>query len=226
MQIESVLKTGCSISLFILLAGCQPASEKSSGCNISTKVCSSSSPLKPSPGDDEVPEFGVPANAMTFETNLVLENFDADQEHKVLKAADYIREVVASEKFKDAILNHTYKGVKTFVDAQGLSNAQIYNKFLQGAEMLLPSKNNAMDVELELYFENTTTIGYTYPDTERIWMNTKFFNSYTPAQVAGNLTHEWMHKLGFTHSMNPNSARPYSVPYAVGHLMAKLISEL
>lgn len=220
------MKSSFILALLLLLTACQPAADEGSKCDSTTRVCSSNSQLMPEEGDDEVPEHGVPTNATTFDTNLSLRKFSADQEDKVLEAAELIRQVVASEEFKDAVLNHTYNGQKTFVDSQGLTNAQIYNKFLQGAEKLTPAKNNAMDVELELYYENTTTIGYTYPNTRRIWMNTKYFDRYTAAQVAGNLTHEWLHKLGFGHASSSTASRPYSVPYAIGYIMVRLINEL
>ncbi len=82
-----------------------------------------------------------------------------------------------------------------------------------------------MDVEVELYTEDVATVGYTNPKTRRIWMNTKYFRSYTSAQVAGNLTHEWLHKLGFGHALSNTKTRPYSVPYAIGYIIARLAAE-
>jgi hypothetical protein len=79
-----------------------------------------------------------------------------------------------------------------------------------------------MDVELELYQNTSNTIGYTYPHTSRIWMNSKYFNKYTPVQVADNLFHEWLHKLGFDHAIKYTLRRNYSVPYAIGYLMEEL----
>lgn len=214
-----------SLSLILILgAGCNESDGKKK-CDQSVQVCTSST-LIPQEGDDYVPEFGVPDEALTFATNLSLVDFNPEQEDKILEASELIKRVVASEEFKEAVINHTYDGVKTFVDNQGLTNTQIYNKFLQGAEKLTPSRNNAMDVEVELYYENTSTIGYTYPNTRRIWMNTKYFNNYTPTQVAGNLTHEWMHKLGFTHASSYSTSRNYSVPYAVGYIILKLIPQV
>lgn len=210
--------------ILVLVSGCNQDSDDKK-CNQSVQVCTSST-LIPQEGDDYVPETGVPDEALTFDTNLTLVDFNFEQEDKILEASELIKKVVASEQFKDAVINHTYNGVKTFVDNQGLNNTQIYNKFLQGAEKLTPARNNAMDVEVELYYENTNTIGYTYPNTKRIWMNTKYFNSYTSTQVASNLTHEWLHKLGFTHANTYSSSRSYSVPYAVGYIILKLIPQV
>ena len=53
-------------------------------------------------------------------------------------------------------------------------------------------------------------------------MNTKFFNPYTPAEVAGNIFHEWTHKLGFDHDVIYTSERNATVPYALGFLIREL----
>ena len=170
-------------------------------------------------------EGALPPEAATFDTNLMLVNFSANDQDKITQAAELIKKVVASEEFREGILQHTYNGQKTFVDNGGLTNSQIYHRFLAGAEKLTPTANNAIDAEFELYYEASTVVGYTNPTTKRIWMNTKYFNNYSTAQVAGNLTHEWMHKLGFGHSSSSTPSRPYSVPYAVGYLVNKLAKQ-
>jgi hypothetical protein len=149
-------------------------------------------------------------------------NFPQEHEAKVYQAIDLIKKVVSSNEFRERILSHTYEGKKIFVDNKGLSNEQIYQLILEGSETLIPEKNGRMDVELELYQNTSNTIGYTYPHTSRIWMNSKYFNKYTPVQVADNLFHEWLHKLGFDHAIKYTQRRNYSVPYAIGYLMEEL----
>lgn len=169
----------------------------------------------------------VPTEAFQFETNLSLVNFDSAQSDKVYKAAELIKKVIATQEFKDEVINYTYNGKKQFADNNGLTNLQIYNRILIAAERLNPVKNFMLDVELELYYDgNSSTIGYTYPETTRIWMNTKYFNSYLPYQVSSNLMHEWLHKLGFGHDAAATAARPNSVPYAVGYIVRRLAANL
>lgn len=164
----------------------------------------------------------IPNEASTFETNVDLVNFESSRREKMEEAIEIIKLVIATEEFKNRILNHTYNGARTFVDNRGYTNAQIYKIMLDGAEKLQPTKNNAMDVEVELYTASTNVVGYTYPSSRRIWVNTKYFDQYTPAGVAHNLMHEWMHKLGFDHSSSWNTARDYSVPYAIGDIMGEV----
>jgi len=162
----------------------------------------------------------IPVEAVTWDADLYLVNFTPPQEEKVRKAVTIIKKVIASKEFREKVLNYSYKGVTGFVDNGGLSNEEIYKKILEGAEQMgNRNKNNTMDVELELYHQTTKTIGYTYPNTVRIWMNKKYFNRYTPIKVADNLMHEWMHKLGFTHATTWSTDRDHTVPYAIGYLI-------
>ena len=164
----------------------------------------------------------VPKAALTFSTNVDLINTTALQEDKLNKAIEIVKLVVATEEFRTQILNHVYKGVKTFADNRGMSNEEIYQSILDAAETLRPSKNNIMDLGVELYYAATTVVGYTYPTVTQIWVNTKFFDTYTPAGVAHNLMHEWLHKLGYDHDSASTPARPYSVPYAIGYIVAEI----
>lgn len=49
----------------------------------------------------------------------------------------------------------------------------------------------------------------------------KYFHTYTPAGVAHNLFHVWMHKFGFTQAWA--LSRDYSVPYAFGNSMGEIV---
>lgn len=162
------------------------------------------------------------SEALSFEANVAFVNFTSDQQDKMNKAIEIIKLVVATEEFRNRILNYTYNDNKTFVDNGGYSNGQIYQIILNAAESLQPAKNNMMDAEVELYYAATNVVGYTYPNSRRIWVNTKYFNSYTPAGVAHNLFHEWLHKLGFKHATNWSSSRDSSVPYAIGYIMGDI----
>jgi hypothetical protein len=160
--------------------------------------------------------------AYSFDTDVSFFNTTVTQEEKFNAALEIIKRVIATEEFKERVLNHSYNGMKTFVDNRGFSNSQIYQKILEGAETLQPTKDNELDMEVELYYAATNTVGYTYPNTKRIWVNLKYFNSYTFAGVAHNLMHEWLHKLGFTHASTWSVSRDFSVPYAIGDIVGEI----
>jgi hypothetical protein len=168
----------------------------------------------------------VPSAALNFDVNLKLNGFEPTHEDKVLEAADLIRKVVATEEFKNAILNHKYKGKKTFVDNGGLSNAEIYKKIIEGSEKLNPGEDNTMNLTLVSYFESANTVGYTYPSVMKVWMNRKYLKQYAPAKITTNMMHEWLHKVGFKHDEKKTPNRKYSVPYAVGYLVAKIAARV
>lgn len=169
--------------------------------------------------------LSVQSFAAVFDAQINMVNFPQEQEAKVYKAIDLIKKVVSSSEFKERVLSHTYNGKKSYVDNKGLTNEQIYQLILDGSETLTPGKNSRMDIELVLYQNSSNTIGYTYPNTTRIWINTKYFNKYNPVQVADNLFHEWLHKLGFDHALKYSRHRNYSVPYAIGYLVEELAAK-
>jgi hypothetical protein len=171
-------------------------------------------------------EGNIPPEALLFTTLVKGVNFDSLERVKVEKAAELVKRIIMSQEFKDEVVNHIYDGQKAFVDNSGLTNLQIYDRIIIAAERLSPEKNFRLDVEIELYYEESSTIGYTYPSTPRIWMNRKFFTRYSPSQIAGNLTHEWLHKLGFVHAVSDTDSRAFSVPYAVGYIVRRLTAEL
>ena len=178
------------------------------------------------PPDDSVGP-NVPAKAALFNASVSFTNFQSADIDKVQQALSFIQKIVRTTEFRDRVLNHTYQGVKQFVDSNGLTNEQIYEKFLDGKETLLPVIDNQMDLQLELYANySTSTVGYTYANTTKIWMNRKYFDAYDPEEVARNVFHEWTHKLGFGHDSSSTSRRPYSVPYAVGNIIQDLAYKL
>lgn len=167
-------------------------------------------------------EGSLPNEAYTFDTNILFLNANSQQQDKFEKAIELIKQVVATEEFRNAVINHTYNGLRTYVDNGGYTNSQIYQKILDAAETLQPAKNNIMDMEVKLYYADTSTVGYTYSNTTQIWVNTKFFNTYSATSVASNLMHEWLHKLGFKHASIYSTSRDYSVPYAIGRMIGRI----
>lgn len=222
-----MFKTFAQLFLFLALLSChkdeaQPVSELTDNSSFGV-AASETQPAQLAASTTSQ----VPKEALSWNAEIYYVNFSSKDQAKVEEAVALMKKVIASQEFKDAVINHHYKGEKTYVDNNGLSNEEIYQKILDGAEVIgMTSKNNTLDVELELYQQATTTIGYTYPDTIRIWMNTKYFHKYTAIKVAGNLMHEWMHKLGFGHAMKHSRDRDFSVPYAIGYLMDKLAKNL
>jgi hypothetical protein len=177
---------------------------------------------------DASPSTPAPVLAQTFDVEAKLIGFDRDQENKIAEAIEAIKKVIASDEFKKMVLIKTFNGKRQFNDNNGLTNAQIYKKMLEGAEKLAPGKNNSMDLELKSYFERQNVIGYTMPSIKTIFLNTRYLNQndFSSSDVAMNLTHEWLHKLGFKHAVKRTPTRSHSVPYAIGYIMRSLAKKM
>jgi hypothetical protein len=218
-----------------MLASCDPVPEDCAKSDLQKESDSSEvkvagcSPDQGGGGDDVViippvqgdPVGGdLPSGVNVFSANVSFTNFTAADIDKVEAALIFIQRIVRTQEFRQRVLNHRYDGQVQFSNNNGFTNAQIYQMLVDGAETLKPLIDNKMDLELELYTNNyTSTVGYTYPNTLRIWMNRKFFNRYSAEEVARNVFHEWTHKLGFGHDSKATARRPYSVPYALGSII-------
>lgn len=207
----------------LLSVSCNDSGGSSSDDSSLVTDASPVTPDEDTPSGDPVteapaPDSSLPDLALSWDTNVELYDFTATQEEKYNKAVALVKKVVATEKFRNMILNHTYNGVKQFASTTK-TNAQVYQSVLDAAEKLTPAKNNLMDVGVKLYYENNSVVGWTNGSITYFNVNTKFFNQYDIHQVAGNLFHEWLHKLNYGHDSSATTRRPYSVPYAVGYMI-------
>ncbi len=86
--------------------------------------------------------------------------------------------------------------------------------------------NHVLDFWAATYYTRKGVIGYTNQSTKTVYMNTRFLNmsDYTAGDVAANILHEWMHKLGFDHDFNSTGRRPCSVPYGSGNIVDNITS--
>lgn len=158
---------------------------------------------------------------------MEVKGFDKESLKKLQKAFEVLEKVVNSEEFKNRVVNFkNTKGERKFASNNGLTNEQIYQQFMEGRETLQPNTPDEMNFYLRLYYKRwTRVIGYTTPTTNVINVNWKFFSGFTPADVAGNLAHEWTHKIGFDHtSAAEHDSAPYAIGYIVEEMAAKLIT--
>lgn len=150
-----------------------------------------------------------------------VKGFDAQSNEKLEKAFEVLEKVVNTEEFKNRVLNFVNsKGQNEFASNKGLTNAQIYTQFMEGRETLQQNTPGEMNFYLSLYYKRySKVIGWTNGDINTININWKFFKGFKPSDVAGNLAHEWTHKLGFGHK---SAAEHDSVPYAVGYIAREM----
>lgn len=171
------------------------------------------------PIDDSGSGNDEPSSTDQLDINVKLEGFNETRTIKMNKAIKLLKKVVNGIEFKRRVLEHKYRGETTFVENDNLSNSEIFDKIMKGSEEQLVGENKTIDLIVHLYYSSKNVVGYTYPSKLDIYVNRKYFDPNSLSKVAANLMHEWMHKLGFGHSYYYNSARPYSVPYAIGTMI-------
>jgi hypothetical protein len=155
--------------------------------------------------------------------------FTPAERAKLDQAVVLLGKVLNSAEFKSAVLGHTFAGKQQFASNGGLSNAQVYAAIRAGKENFEAAGDHEVDLNLSVRnfsFWQRNVVGFTSESTPEITMNRNFFDRYSPAEIAGNMAHEWMHKLGFEHDFRATAQRPDSVPYAVGDLVERLAGQL
>ena len=130
------------------------------------------------------------------------------------------RNTIATQKVEETINSQCFEAewVKSYLDlnqTNGMSKAQ-------ALELIRSSKTT---IELEMYRSWKSTVGYTYSNTKRIWMNRKFHDAFSACEKAANIAHEITHKIGFGHDLKATMRRPLSVPYMTGAIMKKCCVE-
>lgn len=153
--------------------------------------------------------------------SMETEGFSGSYLTKLEKAFEVLEKVVNSEEFKNRVVNFVNdNGDRSFASNKGLTNEEIYAHFMEGREDLQQETPGEMNFYLRLYNNVfSRVIGYTNPSINTININKKYFKNFDPNEVAGNLAHEWVHKIGFGHA----SAKEHdSAPYAIGYIVREL----
>lgn len=145
------------------------------------------------------------------------EGFTPAMTEKHITSAKLLEQAVNTRLFRDSVLAFS------FTNTLGLNNGGIYYKIMTGAESLDPEVDYEADIWVYAYYQNNKVIGWTTPNVRETHLNTKFFNEFNYDEVAMNMFHEWLHKIGFDHS----SASDYrSVPYEGGYLIRDIVRRL
>jgi hypothetical protein len=165
------------------------------------------------------------------------------QKSKLERARDLFELAVNSMEFRQAVLSYSYTvssytgrlwwkkwkshKVSGFRECS-LSTEQVYASIMSGGETLSPEKDKEADISVTVAAGSRGVIGWTNPHTPMQWISSWFINDSEvyPTEIAGNLSHEWMHKLGFDHAFNYYNGREDTLPYAVGNIIVKLAEQI
>lgn len=171
-----------------------------------------------------------------FKVSIATEGLSATENAKIKLATIHLSGVLNSDEFKQFVLNYSYKNTYTtgrlwnkkthteivnHFESTHMTNEQVYQTIMNGAESLSPEIDYEANVYLKIDRRNKHgVIGYTYPTTQWQYIYNWFFKSATVEEIAGNLGHEYCHKLGFNHAYYNTPTRQYSVPYAIGYFIS------
>jgi hypothetical protein len=150
--------------------------------------------------------------------------YSANERQKLEQATGLLANVLNSREFRDAVLSSKFAGKPGFAD-EARSPQEIYAAIRAAQENFTSAADGEVDLNVSLQnlsWFSRNVVGYTTPGSDTITTNRRFFSNYEPAEIAGHLGHEWLHKLGFEHDHAATADRPYSVPYAVGELIERL----
>lgn len=146
-------------------------------------------------------------------------------EVKLLDKDLNVLEVKSFKGFTEAEIDRFWK-YSDVVD--NITHSDCFANYLKKYPDLLNNKNQSREELIEelrtvkpklnfvMYYANNGTVGYTYANSDTIWMNRKSHRNYSLAESAANLGHERSHKLGYTHDFKRTSRRSDQVPYPVG----------
>jgi uncharacterized protein YjaZ len=145
-------------------------------------------------------------------------NFTEQEKNKLAIAIHLLDKVLNSQEFKGRVL-------QTKFSCTNQNSQQIIDTIYSGKEIGTSADGN-VDIYLNIYDGKSNVVGYTYPNTLKTWVSKYWFNSMTPAEISGNIAHEYSHKIGYDHPFWNWKGRSQSVPYQIGNIVAELAKEL
>lgn len=185
-----------------------------------TSTATTPAPAQPSRAPVDTFEPGRPMRVALGQVT----GYSATERAKLNQATDLLAKVLNSQEFKDGVLSATFQGKPGFA-SDTRSPQEIYDVIRRGQENYDATDDGEVDLNLNLrdlgWFKRHV-VGYGTEGGDTITTNRRFFSSFTPAEMAGHLAHEWLHKAGFEHDFNATARRPDSVPYELGNLIEKL----
>ena len=165
----------------------------------------------------------------TFKLNIrSIKNYGSYEAH-AKAAAELFIQVFNSPEFKQQVTEFVWNGEQIFADNDGLTNTQVYEKLLGGAELPFPAEDNEADINLTAYgklFPLGSAIGYTDANSSTIFTKWRFVKNSEPFELAGHYAHEYCHCIGFGHDYEETDQRPFSVPYAIGDIVCDIAAKI
>lgn len=137
-----------------------------------------------------------------------LKNFSESEVLKIKTALINGSEVLNSGIFEASMLD------AKFTENKGMSSKEILELIRLGKDGKDKTSDGDIDIHLTGYCKRSRTIGYTYLNHYRTWLNKYHLAKMSPDRIFGHILHEYCHRLGFRHEYEKST----SVPYLVGKI--------
>lgn len=144
-----------------------------------------------------------------------LKNLNAKQQTKIRLALKDGESVLDSEIWADKIRSARY------TEARGFTGQQLVDMIRSGSHDGGPA-DYAIDVSFDSFYKYNNVVGHTFLGSAWQWINRRFLDRYSPADIFAHLIHELMHRsFRFVHKGKFAS----SVPYQCGRLSKEAFKE-
>lgn len=154
---------------------------------------------------------------MITKINIDASKIDSQERlDKINNVALEMHTVINSSIFRDKIYVMDKSGETS--KYKDVSNSEVYQMIMKGAEVLDPQVDYEMDIFIDDYFSLKRVIGYTFKTTKTIFVNTRYFDSRPSSLIGSNILHEYGHKLGFDHDFSNTPRRPKSICYQLNRV--------
>lgn len=176
--------------------------------------CGTTTVKKPVPAPVDVTpvvtEPTEPVKQVPFLEVTEYSGYNKGSVEKLKKAVAKVNETIASQCFEDFMIDRAIKkpGRKYTLHTTGGRTAK---------EVVDHLRSNTAKIRLQYYWSRKKVIGYTYPNTDKIWTNWRYYAGATVCNRGSNLGHEGSHKAPFKygHTFKATYSRPWSVPYSI-----------
>lgn len=162
------------------------------------------------------------SSSSAFATTVELKkatNFSKEEKIRLEVMMTSIEKIINSSQFKARVLAHQFNNVETFAANDGLSNAQILTKLLDGKETRSRVADQKWSFVLSRKYQWkwwSSVTAFTSGNTDVITIYHSYIRDASNYELVRTLCHEYTHKLGFGHPDKIEAVWDFTVPYAVG----------
>lgn len=181
-----------------------------------------------------------------FKLRLEVLNYKENELDIIRKAAFGMARCLGDPAFKEFCLNYSYKvkyykwvgwkkkyyykEFKQFYRTGGRTNLQVYNHIMSGQESC--PELTEIDQEADVFLKidrryKPGVVGWTRPEISWQYLYEWVLKKKDWVYISGNLCHEWLHKLGYSHAKmdSSNPHKRHTPTYACGNWVRRFLKE-